>query len=138
MPLEEILLIKARLGKLLLGFNLWSFWKQKIEAGWAILIYTEGHQGSIGDKMRAVGRETLREAGDLIYISGKIFKNFYYSKIIDFLKKYVYVCLLVCMCAMCVQGPPEVKRGHQLILAIEPLSPALSSYLREAVSHCVV
>lgn len=25
------------------------------------------------DKMRAVGRETLREAGDLIYISGKVF-----------------------------------------------------------------
>lgn len=109
MPLEEILLIKARLGKPLLGFNLWSFWKQKIEAGWAILIYTEGHQGSIGDKMRAVGRETLREAGDLIYISGKIFKNFYYSKIIDFLKK---TCMCVCwsVCVLCVcRGPQRSK-----------------------------
>lgn len=28
------------------------------------------------DKMRAVGRETLREAGDLIYISGKVFFKF--------------------------------------------------------------
>lgn len=110
-PLEEILLIKARLGKLLLGFNLWSFWKQKIEAGWAILIYTEGHQGSIGDKMRAVGRETLREAGDLIYISGKIFKNFYYSKIIDFLKK-IRVCVSagLYVCYVCAGAPRGQKR----------------------------
>lgn len=59
------------------------------------------------DRMRAVGRETLREAGDLIYISCRFLKFFYYFKIIDF--KYVYVCLLVCTYTMCVQGTTEVK-----------------------------
>ena len=32
LPLVEILLIKAKLGKPLVGFNLWSFGRQKIEA----------------------------------------------------------------------------------------------------------
>lgn len=73
LPLEEILLIKAKLRKLLIGFNLWSFWKQKIEAEMIIPYLYRGPRREDQDNMRGVGGETLREADDLMFISHRLF-----------------------------------------------------------------